>query len=136
MQNEQRKNWLTYPTLFGLQARLPTPRLNLGSFCIVTQHTNTYIPLLSFLISTPLQSISSKASAPSSSASSSSGVASLLGKTIFRGNLTYVTYILGGCIILEGIYGTVLDGFWNSVNHGRTYKSVDWSKFKTEDDEE
>ena len=76
------------------------------------------------------------ASAPSASSASSSGVASLLGKTIFRGNLTYVTYILGGCIILEGIYGTVLDGFWNSVNHGRTYKTVDWTKFKTEDDEE
>jgi hypothetical protein len=84
----------------------------------------------------PLISLTASATPSASSSSSSSGVASFLGKTIFRGNLTYVTYILGGCIILEGIYGTVLDGFWNSVNHGRTFKSVDWTKFKTDDDEE
>lgn len=37
---------------------------------------------------------------------------------VFKRNLTYATYILGGAIVLEGVYGTVTDGFWNSVNKG------------------
>ena len=60
--------------------------------------------------------------------------AQVLGKTLFRGNVTYVSYIVAGCIVAEAIYGTVLDGFWNTINRGRTYASTDWSKFKTDDE--
>ena len=58
----------------------------------------------------------------------------MLGKTLFRGNVTYVSYIVAGCVVAEAIYGTVLDGFWNARNHGRTFASTDWSKWKAADE--
>ena len=43
---------------------------------------------------------------------------------------------MAGIIAAEAVTGAVTDGVWNSVNHGRTFQTVDWSKFKTDDDEE
>ena len=34
------------------------------------------------------------------------------------------------------VTGTATDFAWNTVNAGKTYDSVDWSKFKTDDDDE
>jgi hypothetical protein len=50
----------------------------------------------------------------------------------------YATWLVAGIIVAEGLTGAVTDGVWNSVNAGRTYHTVDWSKFKSgdEDDEE
>ena len=58
----------------------------------------------------------------------------MLGKTLFRGNASYLTFIFGGAVVLEMAYGTVLDGFWNARNHGRTFASTDWSKWKAADE--
>ena len=47
----------------------------------------------------------------------------------------YATWLVGGIIVVEGITGVATDAFWNSMNRGRTFDTVDWSKFKSEDDE-
>lgn len=39
-------------------------------------------------------------------------------KLVFRRNVTYISYIIGGAIVLEAVYGTVTDGIWNSLNAG------------------
>ena len=70
----------------------------------------------------------------STASAASPSPAQVLGKTLFRSNVTYVSYIFAGCIVAEAIYGTVLDGVWNTMNRGRTYASTDWSKFKTDDE--
>ena len=36
----------------------------------------------------------------------------------------------------EGLTGVVTDGFWGAMNQGRTYETVDWTKFKTDDDDD
>ena len=41
-----------------------------------------------------------------------------------------------GIIVAEGLTGMFTDSIWNSVNKGRTFESVDWSKFKSADDDE
>ena len=48
----------------------------------------------------------------------------------------YATWLVAGILVSEGITGWGTDVFWNSVNSGRTYESVDWSKFIVEDDED
>ena len=58
----------------------------------------------------------------------------MLGKTLFRGNASYLTFIFGGAVVLEMAYGSVLDGLWNARNHGRTFASTDWSKWKAADE--
>ncbi len=47
----------------------------------------------------------------------------------------YATWLVAGIIVAEGLTGAVADGVWNSVNAGRTYQTVDWSKFKSDDEE-
>ena len=53
-----------------------------------------------------------------------------------KSTIGYITWIVAGIIAAEAVTGAVTDGVWNSVNHGRTFQTVDWSKFKTDDDEE
>lgn len=36
----------------------------------------------------------------------------------------------------EGLTGVIGDGVWNTVNAGRTFDTVDWSKFATDDDDD
>ena len=48
----------------------------------------------------------------------------------------YATWLVAGILVAEGLTGAVTDGVWNSVNAGRTYQTVDWSKFKSGDDDE
>lgn len=38
-------------------------------------------------------------------------------------------------LVAELITGSGVNALWNSVNRGRTYESVDWSKFVVEDDD-
>ena len=65
--------------------------------------------------------------ASTASSASAATPAAALGKTLFRGNAAYLTYIFGGALVLEMAYGTVLDGFWNARNNGRTFATTDWS---------
>lgn len=37
---------------------------------------------------------------------------------IFRRNVTYIAYIITGAIVLEGVFGTVSQSVWSSLNHG------------------
>jgi len=45
-------------------------------------------------------------------------------------------WIVSGVLAAEFLTGAVTDAAWNSVNHGRTYDSVDWTKFIVEDDDD
>jgi len=41
----------------------------------------------------------------------------------------YLGFIVGGCVATEFVYGNVTDSIWNSRNKGKTYDTIDWSKF-------
>jgi hypothetical protein len=71
---------------------------------------------------------SSRRSASSSGRSALASAYSVIGAS----NVTYVTYIVGGVIVLEAVYGTITDGIWSSMNKGRTFQSTDWSKFASQ----
>ena len=43
---------------------------------------------------------------------------------------------MAGIVVAEGITGFVGDAVWNGVNRGRTFETVDWTKFATEDDDD
>jgi hypothetical protein len=53
-----------------------------------------------------------------------------------KSTIGYATWLVAGIIVAEGMTGWMGDFVWNTVNSGRTFESVDWSKFKTEDDDE
>jgi hypothetical protein len=48
----------------------------------------------------------------------------------------YMTWIVAGVLATELIHGKATDFIWASVNRGRTFDTVDWTKFKTEEEEE
>ena len=53
-----------------------------------------------------------------------------------KSTIGYATWLVAGIIVAEGMTGFLGDGVWNMVNSGRTYETVDWTKFKTDDDDE
>lgn len=44
--------------------------------------------------------------------------------------------MVAGIIVAEGMTGWFGDAVWNSVNKGRTFETVDWTKFASGDEEE
>eukprot|EP00638_Chattonella_subsalsa_P006208 CAMPEP_0117755682 /NCGR_PEP_ID=MMETSP0947-20121206/13597_1 /TAXON_ID=44440 /ORGANISM="Chattonella subsalsa, Strain CCMP2191" /LENGTH=66 /DNA_ID=CAMNT_0005575063 /DNA_START=179 /DNA_END=382 /DNA_ORIENTATION=+ len=56
--------------------------------------------------------------------------------TVWKSNITYITYILAGCVALEVVYGKTTDFIWETANKGKLYEQVDWSKFAAEDDDD
>jgi len=65
--------------------------------------------------------------------------APLLGRwysTFGKSNVMYISWCVAGILIAEAVTGAGTDALWNSVNKGRTYDSVDWSKFVVEDEDE
>lgn len=53
-----------------------------------------------------------------------------------KSTIGYATWLVTGIIVAEALTGMVTDNIWNSMNKGRTFESVDWSKFKSADEEE
>ena len=51
-------------------------------------------------------------------------------------NVAYVGFIVVGLVVTETIYGYSTDALWNSINHGKTFETVDWSKFVVDDDDD
>eukprot|EP01083_Nonionella_stella_P152997 491017_1 len=56
--------------------------------------------------------------------------------TFGKSNAAYITWIVAGVLVAEGVTGFGMDSLWASVNAGRTYDSVDWTKFIVEDDDD
>eukprot|EP00903_Cladosiphon_okamuranus_P018182 g16727.t1 len=56
--------------------------------------------------------------------------------TIWKSNPMYVTYIIGASVVLEFMYGKVTDSIFDSINKGKQYNDIDWSKFAEDEDEE
>lgn len=53
-----------------------------------------------------------------------------------KSTIGYATWMVAGIVVAEGITGFMGDAVWNSVNRGRTFETVDWSKFASDDDDE
>jgi hypothetical protein len=53
-----------------------------------------------------------------------------------KSNAAYMGWIVIGILGGEVVYGKFTDVVWASVNSGRTFDSVDWTKFVVEDDDE
>ena len=53
-----------------------------------------------------------------------------------KSTIGYATWLVAGIVVAEGITGTLSDSVWNSVNAGRTFETVDWTKFQSDDDDE
>lgn len=54
-----------------------------------------------------------------------------------KSTISYITYIVVGCVAIEAVFGNVSQSIWDNANKGKQFKSVDWSKFKaTEADDE
>ncbi|RLO06854.1 hypothetical protein DYB28_003646 [Aphanomyces astaci] len=64
------------------------------------------------------------------------GPFNVLYNTIMRNNVTYVSAVIAGTLVFEVVYGNVTSSIWESLNYGRLYHHIDWSQFKSDDDEE
>jgi hypothetical protein len=53
-----------------------------------------------------------------------------------KSNAAYITWIVAGVLVAEMVTGSGVNALWNSVNKGRTYETVDWTKFIVEDDDD
>ena len=53
-----------------------------------------------------------------------------------KSNAAYITWIVAGVLVAEMVTGSGVNALWNSVNKGRTYETVDWTKFVVEDEED
>ncbi|CAB1118882.1 unnamed protein product [Ectocarpus sp. CCAP 1310/34] len=56
--------------------------------------------------------------------------------TVWKSNPMYITYIIGASVVLEFVYGKVGDSIFNSINKGKQYDDIDWSKFAEDEEEE
>eukprot|EP01031_Cornospumella_fuschlensis_P036717 gene36717-44540_t len=66
-----------------------------------------------------------------------SGFASTLYDNVWKkSNVMYITYVVAGCVALEVVYGGVTNYIWESYNYGKLYHQIDWSKFKSADEDD
>lgn len=70
----------------------------------------------------------------------SKGVPQMLYNNVWKkSTISYITYIVVGCVAIEAVFGTVTQSIWDDANQGKQFKSIDWSKFKAveaDDDED
>jgi hypothetical protein len=52
-------------------------------------------------------------------------------KYVLQSNASYVTFVLVGATIFGGTYSLLGDYLWESVNRGRLYHQIDWSKWNS-----
>eukprot|EP01032_Pedospumella_encystans_P021405 gene21405-24281_t len=68
---------------------------------------------------------------------SASSLPTTLYQNVWRkSNVLYITYVATGCLVLGSIYGSVVSFIWEANNRGKLYHHIDWTKFKSEDDDE
>ena len=48
-----------------------------------------------------------------------------------KDNRIYVAFIFAGAFVVGGSFSLLGDYMWNTVNRGRLYKDIDWSKWKS-----
>ncbi|CAB9500634.1 expressed unknown protein [Seminavis robusta] len=48
----------------------------------------------------------------------------------------YATWLALGIVLGEAFTGSLTSTLWNLVNHGKTFETMDWSKFDPVDEEE
>jgi hypothetical protein len=48
----------------------------------------------------------------------------------------YASWMVMFIVVGEFAFGKITDGLWTMNNYGKTYNTVDWSKFDVADDEE
>ena len=48
----------------------------------------------------------------------------------------YATWLVMGIVLGEAFTGGVTDALWRQVNYGKTFDTVDWSKFDPIDEDE
>ncbi|KAL7527407.1 hypothetical protein ACHAXR_001943 [Thalassiosira sp. AJA248-18] len=53
-----------------------------------------------------------------------------------KSTIGYATWLIAGIVVAEGMTGVMSDAVWNMSNSGRTFETVDWTKFKTDDDDD
>ena len=78
-------------------------------------------PLLARTGASGAAGVSASAGSVAAGSRAVSGSTSFAGSAyhvLFKQNSTYLAYVLVGAIILEGVYGSVLDTAWNSMNYG------------------
>ncbi|KAJ0405164.1 hypothetical protein P43SY_001369 [Pythium insidiosum] len=57
-------------------------------------------------------------------------------QAVMKTNVTYVATIIAAAVAVEVVYGKATSFVWESVNRGRLYHHIDWTQFKTDDDDE
>jgi len=50
---------------------------------------------------------------------------------VLKSNVTYVTFVLLGAAIGGGAYNAAGDFIWRSINRGRLYDQIDWTKWNS-----
>ena len=65
----------------------------------------------------------------------SQSTASLAYRLGARKHSVYVVGIIVSAVVLEVAFGKVHAGLWASLNKGKTFESVDWTKWKVEEEE-
>jgi hypothetical protein len=48
----------------------------------------------------------------------------------------YASWMVMFIVVGEFAFGKITDGLWTMNNYGKTYNTVDWSKFDVDDDDE
>ena len=53
-----------------------------------------------------------------------------------KSSALYASWVLAFIVIGEFAFGKITDGLWTMNNYGKTYATVDWSKFDVDDDDD
>ncbi|KAI9917291.1 hypothetical protein PsorP6_012629 [Peronosclerospora sorghi] len=57
-------------------------------------------------------------------------------KIFMKSTPVYVTTVLLAALVAEGVYGSATTYIWETINRGRLYHHIDWSRFAAAEEEE